>query len=104
MIKLLATVTTLENGTVVHDTTWFNDPDDAEMYAQKIVEELKLLPGVVDWHVTLADVSQRDSAGAEIFHACLDDVQPYYEHRMAWRDNYDVARYVAAKRRRLSAS
>ena len=101
MIKLLAIIHHISNGVSVFDTTWFNDATEAEMYANGIVEKIKLEPGVVDWKVTLTDVEQRDELGAEILHLCMDDVQHYYEHRMAWRDNFDVARQVQARRRAL---
>jgi hypothetical protein len=101
MIKMLATAFHISNGSIVHNLLWFHDAMAAEMAAEEAVSEMKLLEGIVDYTVIIQDCTQRDKTGTEILHLCMDDAQPYYEHRMGWRDNYDVARHVAARRRHL---
>ena len=104
MIKMLATAFHISNGSIVHNVLWFHNAEAAEMAAEEAVSEMKLLSGIVDYQVTLQDCTQRDKTGTEILHLCMDDAQPYYEHRMMWRDNYDVARQVSARRRLLDKS
>ena len=97
MIKLVATATHISNGEYVHLVEYFNEAEAAELVANECVADLRQTAGVVDYHVIISDECHGDA----LLHLCLDDAQPYYEHRMGWRDNFDVARFVNAKRRSI---
>lgn len=100
MIKLVATATHISNGEIVHAVEHFAFAEEAELRADECVAQLKQTAGIIDYKVILTD----ETVGDTLLHLCLDDAQPYYEHRMGWRDNFDVARFVAARRRALHRS
>ena len=94
---LVASIVHIERGPEIAVDEWFEDPDLATFRAQEVELDITEQPGVMDWSVV---ISMPEQDHQELLHLCLDDSQPYYEHRGGWRDNYDAARFMAAKKRR----
>jgi len=100
MYHLVASVIHEDRGPEIHADEWFAESDAATLRAAEVETDIVETGGIMDWWITITDQSSLAAdARGEVMHLCLDDSQPYYEHRGGWRDNFDVARYVAAKKR-----
>lgn len=100
MYHLVASVIYESGRPEIFTDEWFTEADAATIRAAEVETDIVETGGIMDWWITVNDQSALAAdARGEIMHLCLDDSQPYYEHRGGWRDNYDAARFAAAKKR-----